>query len=249
MAIDGGWIVERGAVLGDVERQRPVVAAQAREHLVQAVGPDLPAHRGRRRLGLRLAGLQRQLAGSGGDALRVVVVDAEEVDRGADHREVAVANRFGRAVQPFVEAEHVGRVAPAQHRVQEPAVQMAVHAPGGVTVGLARRSRGETGTGSARSRSARARRAARAAPAAPGRATTADDARRAARSASGGSPAPWSRTAWPRKATTHGSLWVIHCETASPSSAATSAAYSAKRSAVSRSPHPPESCSACGRSQ
>jgi hypothetical protein len=138
MAVHGGRVVEGGAVLGDVDRQRPVVAAQARQHLMQTVGADLPAHRGGRRLGLGLPGLQRQVAGRSGDALGVVVVDAEEVDRRADHREVAVADGFGRAVEPFVEAEHVGRIAPTQHRVQEPAIEMAVHAPGGVTVGLAR---------------------------------------------------------------------------------------------------------------
>ena len=43
----------------------------------------------------------------------------------------------------------------------------------------------------------------------------------------------------PRNATTHGSLWVIQWCTTSPSSPAISAAYSAKRSAVSRAAQPP----------
>ena len=56
-------------------------------------------------------------------------------------------------------------------------------------------------------------------------------------------------SAWPRKATTHGSLCVIHASTTSPSSAAISAAYSANRSAVSRTAQPPAAWRACGRSQ
>ena len=56
-------------------------------------------------------------------------------------------------------------------------------------------------------------------------------------------------SACPRNATTHGSLWVIHPWTTSPSASAMNPAYSAKRSAVSRTAQPPTSCRACGRSQ
>ena len=56
-------------------------------------------------------------------------------------------------------------------------------------------------------------------------------------------------SAWPRNATTHGSLWVIQASTTSPSSCAISPAYSANRSAVSRAAQPPTACRACGRSQ
>ena len=62
-------------------------------------------------------------------------------------------------------------------------------------------------------------------------------------------PGALTPSACPRKATTHGSLWVIHCVTTSPSRSAISAAYSAKRSAVSRTAQPPASCRADGRSQ
>ena len=53
-------------------------------------------------------------------------------------------------------------------------------------------------------------------------------------------------TACPRNAVTHGSLWVIQPSTPW-SSSPIFAAYSAKRSAVSRTAQPPTSCRACGQ--
>ena len=46
-----------------------------------------------------------------------------------------------------------------------------------------------------------------------------------------------------------GSFIVIHMPTSSPSAWASTSAYSAKRSAVSRLAQPPTSSSGCGRSQ
>src|SRR3954470_13917729 len=83
--VGGRRVVEGRAVLGDVDGQRLVVAAQPGQDLVQAVGVDLPAHGGGGRRSRGLASLEGQGAGGGGDPLRVVVVDAEEVDGGADH--------------------------------------------------------------------------------------------------------------------------------------------------------------------
>jgi hypothetical protein len=80
--------------------------------------------------------LQRQLSRRREDALGVVVVDPEEVDRRADRGEVALVHRVGRAVHALVEVEHVPLVPPAQQRVEEPAVEVPVHAPRRGAVGL-----------------------------------------------------------------------------------------------------------------
>ena len=62
-------------------------------------------------------------------------------------------------------------------------------------------------------------------------------------------PGALTPSACPRNATTHGSLWVIQSLTTSPSCSPISAAYSAKRSAVSRAAQPPAAWRALGRSQ
>ena len=63
------------------------------------------------------------------------------------------------------------------------------------------------------------------------------------------SPGAWLPSTCPLKACTTGSFSVIHIRIRSPSASATTAAYSANRSAVSRASQPPASCSGCGRSQ
>ena len=85
IAVDDRAVVEGGAVLGDVDRQRRRSRARsAHEQLVQAVGVDLPAHRGgRRACGGAGASSSGGASRSAAHALRDVVVDAEEVDRRA----------------------------------------------------------------------------------------------------------------------------------------------------------------------
>ena len=94
---------------------------------MQAVGVDLPAHRGRAagagRPRRSPSGARR---GSAAHALGHVVVDAEEVDRRAITLEVAVADDVERAVAALEELDHVVRVRAAEHRVEEPAVDVAV---------------------------------------------------------------------------------------------------------------------------
>ena len=68
-------------------------------------------------------------------------------------------------------------------------------------------------------------------------------------SASSARPGAWTPVPYPSHAATHGSFTVIQYRTSPASDRWTIEAYSANRSAVSRSGHPPESSSAWGRSQ
>ena len=125
-AVDQLLVVERGAVLGDPDLQVAVVGPQPHQHVVQAAGVDRPAHGG--------DGAAR---GEGGHAQRrlrrrphvgrVVVVDAEEVDRPRDHVQVLGVDRQ-RPEDPLVGLDHVAGIRPAQHRIEEPAVLVRVHA-------------------------------------------------------------------------------------------------------------------------
>src|SRR4051794_13534049 len=87
-AVDHRPVLEGRAVLGDQDRQPGVLLAHAGEDPAQAVGGDLPTHAGRRADGFGVGDVQRRDGGRL-DAHRVVVVDAEEVDRRADGGQVA----------------------------------------------------------------------------------------------------------------------------------------------------------------
>src|SRR3954452_8231854 len=78
-AVHDRAVVVRRAVLGDVDRHVAVVAAHAQQQLVQAVGIDLPAHRGGGRQARRRPDVEWRMARVGRHALGLVVVDAEEV--------------------------------------------------------------------------------------------------------------------------------------------------------------------------
>ena len=123
-------VAERRAVLGHVDRARRVVAGDADEALVEALGIDLPAHVGVGRA--RDVGDREAARGVGVGEDAEVVVHAEEVERRRDRLEVACP--YGRRVG------HVGRVLAAEERVEEPAVHLPVDVPGGVHVGVGRRS-------------------------------------------------------------------------------------------------------------
>ena len=59
-------VVERGAVLGDVERRHVVLVVEPHEQLVQRVGIDLPAHAGElAALGLRRPPARRSAVRAG----------------------------------------------------------------------------------------------------------------------------------------------------------------------------------------
>ncbi len=119
---------------------------------VRPRGLDGPAHGGLRTVGNRepdaLAAREDRvggLAGAGFGEGRVVVVDAQHVDRLPDQRQVALLDErpVGEAGGP---RHHVGRVDAAQHRVEEDPVHDAVgHRHG---VGVAPRI-GEEGVGDA----------------------------------------------------------------------------------------------------
>src|SRR5674476_1416291 len=74
-------------------------------------------------------GTDRAVAGL--DDLRPVVVDPEEVDRCADQLEVAVVH-VGRASEPL---DHVLRIAPPEHGIEEHPVEVAVEPSGSRDVG------------------------------------------------------------------------------------------------------------------
>src|SRR5919197_1062782 len=86
-SVVGAHISEGGAVLGDVDHRRRVLLGDAHQQAVEAVRVDLPAHVGVLRL--RVAHHLRPVRTRADDEAEVVV-DAEEVDRRRDRREVAV---------------------------------------------------------------------------------------------------------------------------------------------------------------
>ena len=109
-------------------------SARRIEQRVQAVGVDLPAHVGVLRLGVAH---EARPVGAGADDEAEVVVDAEEVDRRGDRREVAVAHERR---DERVALEQVGGVRAAEDRVEEPAVAAAVDLPRGrLVLGRVRR--------------------------------------------------------------------------------------------------------------
>src|SRR5580765_6101263 len=124
------WVLERGAVLGDHERDRAVVAAQAQQQGRQRARLDRPAHRRPRTVGAHLVDAEWTVAEV--RHRRLVEVDAEEVDRCSDLVQVAVLHEVERADPLRVELEHVGRVRALEHGVEEPAVAVAVEAPDGL---------------------------------------------------------------------------------------------------------------------
>ena len=194
------------------------------------------------------AAAERTVPGARADPLRGVVVDAQEVGGRRDHVEVAVAIQSSGPQRRSYSPSMSSGYSPAQDRVEEPAVHVAVHPHA-----AASRPRrpdlpaAASAQGSARwRRGGRPRRAQRLHPEpvreqhVVGHAQGDRPVRR---------PGALRPSAWPWKATTQGSLCVIHSDTTSPNCSATNAAYSAKRSAVSRAAQPPRSWSACGRSQ
>ena len=126
--VAGGRVVVGRAVLGDGDRDA-VVALQAHEQLVEAVGLDLPPHGRQRRRPVDEDHAQRLRARVRAHARGEVVVDAEEVDRTRDDLQVALADGVDGPDAALEVLEHVLRVGAAQHGIQEPAVQVAVVEP------------------------------------------------------------------------------------------------------------------------
>ncbi len=116
-------VAERGAVLRDVHRGRCIVAGDPDEQAAETVGIDLPAHV--RVLRLRIA-LHPRAVGAGAHDIAEVVVDAEEIQRGRDRLEIAVAHKCR---DDLVALEEIRRVGAAEDRVEEPAVPLAVDLP------------------------------------------------------------------------------------------------------------------------
>jgi hypothetical protein len=107
-----------------------VVAPEPKQQLVQAVRVDLPPHRAQRRPRAGVDEPQRRAPRVVAHALGHVVVDAEEVDRRRDHPEVTVEDDVERAVAALEQLDHVSRIRAAQHRVEEPTVEMTVQPRG-----------------------------------------------------------------------------------------------------------------------
>src|SRR6266545_815159 len=116
-------VAERGAVLGDIDRRRPIVTRDTDEQMLQTVRIDLPAHIRVLRLGIALHPWAIS-AGTHDEA--EVVVDAEEVQRRGDRLEIAVSYE-GR--DGLVALEEIRRIRTAEDRVEEPAVPFAVDLP------------------------------------------------------------------------------------------------------------------------
>src|SRR5690606_24002665 len=135
-------VVERGAVLADVQRYRWVIAVQPEQNLAQPAGVDLPPHGGDRPARLHepdvlATGVRRTGAAfvrlRGGHDVALVVVDRQEGARRGDRGQVPVAD-VAEVADPGEVGDHVGRIGAAQHRVQEQPVAHAVHAPDGLRV-------------------------------------------------------------------------------------------------------------------
>ncbi len=122
-------IVERGAVLGDVERQLAVAVLCPEQHPGESLGVDLPAG-----IGVDVPRLpHRGSADRPGSGLvphhaAGVVVDPEEIDRLPDELEVC----FGE-VRPGVAEDlaHLRRIRPEQHRIEVLPVHVGVGPLGG----------------------------------------------------------------------------------------------------------------------
>ena len=99
-------VVERGAVLGDQQRDLAVVASQPDEQVGEVLGRDRPAHRGLLEIRREVGDVQRPVGDRGGP-VRPVEVDAEEVERLRDRLQVAGPNRVERPEPGLVEGDHV----------------------------------------------------------------------------------------------------------------------------------------------
>jgi hypothetical protein len=123
-------VVERGPVLGDDNRQTGPIAAHPQEDVAQPGGVDRPVHGRRRPVGRHRHGSVRAREAlltrvRGAHHGGLVVVDAHDVDRCRDDRQVAVQDerpvRHGRRV-----GHQVGRVATVVQRVEEDPVGQRV---------------------------------------------------------------------------------------------------------------------------
>ncbi len=216
-------VVEGRAVLGDEQRRqrRAVVVGQAAEQRLEAVRGDRPALAGDlalpvRRPGVRRGDVRRRPAGRGDavllvagaevEAVVVVVVDPQPVDRTGDLRGVAVAHREPWCGDRRQVRDHVVRVSPEQHRVEEQAVERAVDAPQRHLVhGAVARDRRRVEHEADRRRPGRPQRV-------DGQAVAEQEVvcRRRGVAAGTWRPGACSPAAWPRKATHHGSFSVAH---------------------------------------
>ena len=139
----GRVVRERRAVLRDVER-RTRSRVRRDEQLVQPVRIDLPAHVRVRSTPSRLDDAPaRRVARVRLRRLRAVVVDAEEVERRRDRRQVARL-RTGRQRSERSAPRPDSRRA---RRVEEPAVRSASSRRAARVVGFASRSAGTSGRG------------------------------------------------------------------------------------------------------
>mmetsp|Transcript_5758 Transcript_5758/g.22365 ORF Transcript_5758/g.22365 Transcript_5758/m.22365 type:complete len:444 (+) Transcript_5758:3338-4669(+) len=126
-ALGGQHIVEGGAVFGQLDDRRLVVALDAGQQVDEALGRDFPAEAG------ALHAVALDEAGTHGAAgrvilhpLRVVVIHAEEVGRGGDGLQVARRHMRGGSAE---QCQRVFGIAAAVQGIQEPAVAQAVMAP------------------------------------------------------------------------------------------------------------------------
>ena len=87
-----------------------------------------PAHRRPSSVVRHVLDPDRAVVLAGAHDRRLVEVDAEEVDRSRDLREVAVLDEVERADALLVQVDHVRGVTAAQQRIQEPTVAVAVQA-------------------------------------------------------------------------------------------------------------------------
>src|SRR5919204_591664 len=118
-------VVERRAVLRDQQGDLSVVALQPQEELRQRRRIDRPAHRGLLGSGRGLVDAHDGIVARDDD-VRVVEVDAEEVERLCDQVEVAVGDVVSTSDVRLVQLEHVLGVRTAEERVEEPAVAVSV---------------------------------------------------------------------------------------------------------------------------
>ncbi len=129
-----GRVLERRAVLRDVQRQVARAGTDEIEDLAEPLGMDLPPHRG---------ALGRAAVGDGGKQRRSndlarVVVHAEEVEGCGDELLVAVADLV--AIPP-PHARAGVRIRASDERVEEPPVEVIVRDGRGLEVERVRRRR------------------------------------------------------------------------------------------------------------
>ena len=212
----------RGAVLGDHDLARRVLAVEREQDVAQAVGRDLPAH-----LRLLRAGSGRRSSQSNGSIRQGADADRGGSSSGPGSRGRPPAGRLSSTPSRWPAAPCASRpslrIAATEQRIEEPGVASGAPLRGGAPVARPCRSRARPGSCRRRCRSARPSTRERMAATA---AAWAWSWLSATRSAVGQSrrPGAWMPSAWPRKAKTAGSLKVIQSETRSPSRDATSAA-------------------------